>query len=193
VLRKRYHEVAKKEIAMFKSRWLLITACLFAAFIGGALSNWAFSARRAWGQGNPQAATPPIVTVSGVSVVNTDGKVVAFLGISPLDGKTPKLQLMTTKGAQISMGFPIIPSSEEECPSILVGDKDGKLRCTMSCTSELSSLCLYDRFGTLRADLSADLFNLAKVGEQARMIESSLALYNRDGKVLYRTPLRAER
>ena len=48
--------------------WLLIAGCLVAAFIGGAVSNWALSAQVAAAQEKSGAGAAPELTVSALRV-----------------------------------------------------------------------------------------------------------------------------
>ena len=78
---------------MGKGNWLLIAGCLVAAFIGGAVSDWALSPQVA--EEKQGAGTAPVLTVSGLRVVDKDNKLRALLGVKRGE---PRLFLYDTAG-----------------------------------------------------------------------------------------------
>jgi hypothetical protein len=131
---------------MAKRDWVLIAGCLLAGFIGGKVAIWASSPEGA-GLPGQVAGVAPVLTVSGLHVVDAAGKVRAVLDVSP-DGQagltvrdqneTPRARLFTNADGLSLLGllgdegnYGILLRQANGRPDSMLMDKDGKVRLGM--------------------------------------------------------------
>jgi len=112
-----------------------------------------------------------------------DGKLRAHLGLLP-DG-SPGLALCDTDGKGRA-GLVVL---SDDTPHLVLFDKDGRLRVEAAVRPDgAPGLDLYDQAGKLRAVLGATVIGTNRTSTVARRPESSLVLFDKEGKVLWQAP-----
>ena len=129
----------REESGMGKTNWMLIAACLVAAFVGGAVSNWALSSQAAFGQGKAQVLSE--VRARSFFVVDERGKLCAVLTGK---GSGPGLSLYDEDG----MGRADLTITEMG-PSLTLYDENGKPRTALAVIRVGPTLGLWDEKGKI--------------------------------------------
>lgn len=152
---------------------------------------------------SPPAATVPDVTQTRrLEVLDSSGKLRAIVDVSDegpavalldekgnaratlsLSGDVPGLQLLDEKGTRRAW-FDVSALG----PEFLLSDEKGNKRTTLDVLGDGPALDLFDVNGNHRAALGVTSFEGAKAGEKGTTAESSLLLFDKDGKVLWQAP-----
>ena len=143
---------------MGKRNWLLIACCLVAAFVGGAVSNWALS---------PQLATAAEKKGVEVAPVQQEVRARSFVLVDD-NGKDRAALAMTEDG-----------------PRLFLSDENGEPRVTLSVQKDGARLSLWDENGKNRVGLSV-LKNGPGVSVTKDM--PNLTLMDGKGKVVWKAP-----
>jgi hypothetical protein len=138
------------------------------------------SAKIAAAQGTlAKALGQKVVRAQRFEVVAKDGKVRAVLDVDK-DGRSPRLRLCDKDGnvrARLGLG-------KDGAPGLLLWGKGGEARAML----DLLGLRLADEDGKERASLGAREFERTRTGATERTPESSLVLFDKEGKVLWQAP-----
>jgi len=82
----------------------------------------------------------------------------------------------------------LITKGEDYSPSLTMDDAAGKTRVDLSITDGASSLDLSDKEGKVRAAFGSTGLESTKTGATEQTAESSLVLFDKEGKVIFRVP-----
>jgi len=96
----------------------------------------------------------------------------AYLGLCDAAGTT-RASLSVTKDSQ---------------PGLDLYDAAGKVRARLTLAGGSPVLALADAAGNERATLGSTILEVVKTGEERRRAESSLVLFDKDGKVMWKVP-----
>ena len=152
-----------------------------------------------------KTSAPEVIQAQRFELVNAEGEVRAVLGLLLAD--KPSLVLNDEKGTLLAMlcvgfdGSPGLALYDEKgtmrvgvslmlgSPLITLYDEEGTGRAGLSLFPDGSpSITLHDEKGKVRAALGTTSLEATRTGAMEKRAESSLVLFDKDGKVLGEAP-----
>jgi len=123
---------------------LLVLVCLLAGFIGGRVADWASPPSAPGTQVSPISGDAPVLTVTGLRIVDGDGKLRGSLSVSPDGlagltlcdpGENARVRLFVTAGGVSLLGlcdqkgnYGALLREDNGRPDVMLMDKEGKVR-----------------------------------------------------------------
>jgi len=130
-----------------------------------------------------------LINIKKLSLCVADSQLLSFTGTEG------KVSIGTLGSASLSIGssagnsIKLELSRENKEASVILFGKDFKTRAALVLESDGSpSLKLYDRDGMIRSALGSAEIEIIRTGEARKKSESSLLLFDKDGKVIWSAP-----
>ena len=184
-------EAARRDIVERKNYLLFIALTIVSGLVGGAISNYVFMARPAVAQEVTQEVTKfQNIEANSIKVRTIQTSMLSFYGL--FDEKLKAA--FGALGDQTSLNFyengkiSFVLGSSSEGPFLKMNDKKGEMRIVLSMLFEEPVVTLLDEKGQFRAQLGCASLEITKTGSVENRPESSLILFDKVGKVIWKAP-----